>query len=673
MSTKKYNNPILHQPTRSLPSEVGVIGAGTIGPDIGYYLKSAIMDLILVLIDIDHAALAKAEARIEAYVNKGLARGKLSEDQANAVRKNIITSTDYAALANCDWVIEAATENLAIKKQIFSQAEAQIRSDALITSNTSSLPAERLFSHLKYPERATVTHFFAPAFMNPAVEVINWRTLSDSNFVYLRWLFCVTGKTPMVTSDDVCFMLDRIFDNWCNESGMLLDSATPAQIDQVAREFVHAGPFYVLNLANGNPIIVETNTLQMEEGEHYRPAEVFERTEPWNTLAPNETIEVEATLCQAIRDRLLGILWSQSFEILDREIGDAADLELGSRLAFAFKEGPLELARRFGTRDTTRVLKRLAEERPGMPMPQSALESYQNFRRHILLDFVNGVGVITLRRPDALHALHDEMTDEILAVLKQYENDSEVSGFVITGYGNQAFCSGADIGKFPEMLGDHQQCVEYARACSRLLVYLDQYEKVVVAALNGLALGGGLELAMRCHYLVATPNAFLQFPEIGLGIVPGIGAMVVPYRRWPAAAATFNNMLLKAEKLTAQNAKELGVIEQLVDTHANLLPTAIKLVQEHTGSLPRIDENSIKLNVMPETSAEPISAAGELLSNEVSTILQRAIIDAASMDSLADALQRGYDAFAQSGATDAAAEGLAAFSGRRKADFKKTG
>ena len=86
----------------------------------------------------------------------------------------------------------------------------------------------------------------------------------------------MTGKVPLVTDDVPCFMLDRIFDNWCNEAAYLLDHATAAEIDTVASEFVHAGPFFVLNLAHGNPIITETNTLQAEEeGEHYRPAPIF--------------------------------------------------------------------------------------------------------------------------------------------------------------------------------------------------------------------------------------------------------------------------------------------------------------------------------------------------------------------------------------------------------------
>jgi len=228
MRKVNYDNPILIQPSRGMPRSMAIIGAGTIGPDIGYYLKSDMPDLKLVLIDINEKALEKALERIAGYTKKGVAMGKISAGLAEKIGENIVTSTDYNAMADCDWVLEAATENLALKKEIFSRVEAVIRPDALITSNTSSLPAEKLFSHLKHPERATVTHFFAPAFKNPAVEVIEWGKADPAVIDYLRWFFYETGKVPLVTADVVCFMLDRIFDNWCNEAALLLEVPTAA-------------------------------------------------------------------------------------------------------------------------------------------------------------------------------------------------------------------------------------------------------------------------------------------------------------------------------------------------------------------------------------------------------------------------------------------------------------
>jgi enoyl-CoA hydratase / 3-hydroxyacyl-CoA dehydrogenase len=664
------NNPLIVQPVRPLPGRVAVIGAGTIGPDIGYYLKGAIADLELVLIDLSQDALDRASARIRSYADKGLAKGKLTEDAAARATVRITTSTDYAAIGGSDWVIEAATENLPVKRAIFTEVESLVAADALITSNTSSLPAAWLFSHLRHPERATVTHFFAPAFRNPIVEVIDWPVLDRERLQHLRWLFATTGKVPLVAADAVCFMLDRIFDNWCNEAGHLLADATAEEIDGAAQEFVAAGPFFVLNLANGNPIIVETNDLQAEvEGQHYRPAAVFRSVERWKTVPPGQRVEVPAAKRALIRDRLLGILFSQSLDILDRRIGTAADLELGSRLAFGFKSGPLELMQAEPASEVERILQRLCRERAGMPGPARAVEHYQRFRRHVLVDELDGVKVLTMRRPDALNALHDTLNDELLDAIREFEDDPATRGFVITGYGSQAFCAGADIGRFESLLGDAAAATDYARACSRLLVHLDSMRKPVVAALNGIALGGGLELAIRCHGLVAVRATWLQLPEVTLGIVPGIGAMVVPYRRWPDASPVFHGMLREAKKLSSERAHALGMLAEVVDAQAELLPAALRLVHQLERVPYRKCDAPVKIAPLPALDG---ADAGRW-SGEIRSIMDRAIVSAAAADGWSQALEIGYRAFGESACTAAAREGIAAFSERRRADFSRTG
>ncbi len=668
-------NPLLHTPARPLPQHVAIIGAGTIGPDIGYYLKSALPQIRLTLVDINQAAIDKALQRCNDYAKKAVARGKMGGAQAAAVVANIDGTTDYAQLADCDWVIEAATENMALKRRIFAQVEAVVRPDALITSNTSSLPAERIFAELKHKGRATVTHFFAPAWRNPAVEVIAWEKTDPAVVDWLRWLFCATGKVPLVTSDAVCFMLDRIFDNWCNEAALLLDRATAAEIDSVAAEFVHAGPFFVLNLARGNPIITETNTLQAEEeGTHYAPAPVFRSVDSWLTVPPGRAVDVAPETKAAIRDRLLGILFSQSVDILDRAIGEPADLDLGCRTALGFRKGPLELMRDLGEAEAGRILQRLGTERPGMPWPKRPYADYLDFRRHVLVDEVSDgdgvIKIITLRRPEAMNALHDELTDEVLAVIRRFEADPKVKGFVLTGYGARAFCAGADIGRFPSMLGDAKAATQYARDCSRLLVHLDAMQKPVVAALNGMALGGGLELAMRCHGIVAVKDAWMQLPEITLGIVPGIGAMVVPYRRWPQAAATFHGMLRRAEKLKAAQAHELGVVDALADDLPGLIRLAIDRVNALAGQPSGIAQGAVPL--APLEPIAPAAASGQPLSRQIMGILENAVRDAAAAKSLGEALEIGYRAFGASACADAAREGIAAFQEGRKPDFGKT-
>ena len=668
----RFANPLLQPPAWPMPRRVAIIGAGSIGPDIGYYLKSALPSLALTLIDLQQSALDAALARFRGYADKAVARGKMKPADAQSVLADVSASTDYDAIAGCDWVLEAATENLALKRRIFADVEARVSDDAIITSNTSSLPAARIFSELRHPRRATVTHFFAPAWRNPAVEVIDWPQADPALVAHLRRLFCETGKLPLVTADAPCFMLDRIFDNWCNESALLLDRATAGEVDSVAADYVHAGPFFVLNLARGNPIIVETNTLQAdEEGEHYRPAQIFRSVDRWVTVGPNQRVEVANDVASDVRDRLLGVLFSQSVDILDRAIGEAADLDLGCRVALGFRRGPLELMRELGDPETARILERFVRERPGMPAPMRALADYQCFERHVLVDDLDGVKVITLRRPEALNALHDEMTDEILAVIRRHESDDAVAGFVITGYGTRAFCAGADIGRFPSMLGDAQASARYARDCSRLLVHLDAMAKPVVAALNGMALGGGFELAMRCHALVAMRDAWMQLPEITLGIVPGIGAMVVPYRRWPAAATVFHGMLRRADRLKAVRAHELGIVDALADDPQALVAAAVARVREFAGQRTRIPDGPVALPPFADDAGQ--SASGATLSRTTVALIEDAIREAAAAPTLSAALEAGYRAFGASACTAAAREGIAAFHERRNPDFTRTG
>ena len=111
-------NPLLIKTTRPLPKQIAVIGAGTIGPDIGYYLKSALPDLKLYLVDVVEKPLKNAEKRIAGYTQKAVDKRKMKSDKAQAVRENIIYTTDYNQIKDCELVIEAATEDIPLKQKI---------------------------------------------------------------------------------------------------------------------------------------------------------------------------------------------------------------------------------------------------------------------------------------------------------------------------------------------------------------------------------------------------------------------------------------------------------------------------------------------------------------------------------------------------------------------------
>lgn len=664
-----YNNPLFFVPSRQLPKAAAIIGAGTIGPDIGYYLKSALPEMKLFLVDISKKALENAEVRLKAYAEKGVKRKKMSAEKAQRVVQNIVYTDNYQEIKDCDLVIEAATEDLVLKQKIFAQVEDIVSDTAILTSNTSAIPADRIFSKLKHPGRTTVTHFFAPAWQNIAVEVISWEKADQETLEYLYWLFGATGKAPVLTDDVLGFMLDRIFDNWCNDAAYLLNDATASEISRTLEEFVHQGPFYILNLGNGNPIIVETNNLFMEEGDHYKPAPIFESVDKWNVPRPGTDVPVSDERRKIIRDRMLGLLFSQSFDIVDRKIGSKADLNFGCQAGLGFKKGPLDIMRDLGEAEVMRIMAKFEKDRPGFPQPKQPFKEYITFNRHVLVDDIDGVKVITIRRPQALNASNEEVTDEMLAVLKTYAEDPAVKGFVITGYGDRAFCAGSDIGRFPETLGNPEAAAKYAKDFSEVQLYMDQMDKPVVAAVNGMALGGGMELAIRCHAIVAVKSARFQLPEITLGITPGVGGCIVPYRRWPKGASIFHEMVCLARPVSAAEALEIGMVDEVVADGIDLIKAAVAQVEKLGNRIPRIPDGEIELP--PITLPEKPMAGDLVLSKEVIDILRKTIERGAKAKTFSEALEVGYQGAAEAACTAAAKEGIGAFLEKRTPVFGK--
>ena len=366
---------------------------------------------------------------------------------------------------------------------------------------------------------------------------------------------------------------------------------------------------------------------------------------------------------------MLAILFSQSFDIIDRGIGTKEDLNFGCQVALAFKKGPFDLMRELGESEVNRIMGKFQREKPGFPAAKRSLHAYQNFKRFILVDEIDGVKIITIRRPQAMNAFNDEMTDEILTVFKENINIAAVKGFVITGYGNAAFSAGADIGKFPEMLGDKEASVQYAIDCARVQLFMDKMEKPVVAAINGLALGGGLEIAIRCHSIVAVQNSILQFPEITLGILPGIGGCIVPYRKWPQGAGLFHEMICLGKSITAKEAAQIGMVSRLEDDYGEMIKAAVAEVHRLQGNIKPIPEREVDI---PAITVADTSVAGAMtLSREAIAITAKTIQKGAAAGNFTDALEIGYKGFGEIACTGAAKEGISAFLEKRKPQYKK--
>jgi len=668
---RPYNsaaNPLVLKPSKPLPRETAVIGAGTTGVDIGYYLKSSLADMRLILVDADGQTLKGAEKQFTDYVKNSIDKKKIKEEQGQRILDNVVYTTGYNEIKNADLVIEAFAEDISLKKEILHNVEAAVSASAIITSHTGLFPPDRIFAEMKNPARAAVVHFFAPVLRSIPVELAAWEKTSREVVDYLSWLFAMTGKTALVTDNAVCLMLGRIWNNWCNEAAYLLDGAAAGMIDRVAEEFASEGPFRILNATKGADIVFEGNTLQMEEGDHYMPSPALKSAQPWETKKPGSALDVPEDKKSMIRDRLLGILFSQSFDIVDRGIGTPEDLNFGCQVALGFNKGPMDIMLDMGENKVDQTINRFRSERRGFPGPKRPYQDYQNFRRYILLDEIDGIKIMTIRRPQAMNAIREELNNEIMALLKEYENDPGTKGFVLTGYGTAAFSAGADIGTFPDMLGDMEKGTQAARDWAKVQPYMDQLGKPIVAAINGVALGGGLELAIRCHGMVATANARFQFPEVMLGILPAIGGTIVPYRKWPKGAGLFHEMLCLARPINVKEALEIGMVSKVANSYHEMIEEAIMEVNNLSGRIKRIPDGKVD---MPKMAMPENPMAGKLaLSKESISIIIKTVEKGGRAERFADALEIGYRGFGEIACTEAAKEGVAAFMEKRAPVFK---
>jgi 3-hydroxybutyryl-CoA dehydrogenase len=196
--------------------KLGVVGAGQMGNGIAHVAALAGLDVVMV--DVVPAQLDKALKSIEGNLTRQVQRGKVTEDAKAGALKRIRTAAALDALADADLVIEAATENEAIKKKIFAELCPKLRSDALLATNTSSISITRLAAATDRPGRFIGMHFFNPVPLMALVELIKGLATTPATFEAIRALAVKLGKTPVVAEDFPAFIANRILVPMINEA-----------------------------------------------------------------------------------------------------------------------------------------------------------------------------------------------------------------------------------------------------------------------------------------------------------------------------------------------------------------------------------------------------------------------------------------------------------------------
>lgn len=174
---------------------------------------------------------------------------------------------------------------------------------------------------------------------------------------------------------------------------------------------------------------------------------------------------------------------------------------------------------------------------------------------------------------------------------------------------------------------------------------------------------------MRCHDRVCCRDTYLQFPEVTLGILPGIGGLVVPYRKWPQAADRFTTMLARGERMKALEAFELGIVSAVSGEYPELIDLAAKSVRDLAGRVPLEYADQATVAALDIEDQEATIPDGRPLAEETVSIILNAIREGTAAPDLETALEVGYRAFGAVAATAAAKEGIGAFVEGRKPDF----
>ena len=195
---------------------IGIIGAGQMGRGIAHVCALAGLDVLLS--DADPAALAQARDTIGSNLARQVARGRIKEEEKAAALGHIKAADDYRAFADCDMVIEAATEKEAVKREIFKELVPVLNPEALIASNTSSISITRLASATDRPQKFIGMHFMNPVPVMTLVEVIRGIATDEATFAATRDLALKLGKTPVAAEDFPAFIVNRILLPMINEA-----------------------------------------------------------------------------------------------------------------------------------------------------------------------------------------------------------------------------------------------------------------------------------------------------------------------------------------------------------------------------------------------------------------------------------------------------------------------
>lgn len=199
----------------------------------------------------------------------------------------------------------------------------------------------------------------------------------------------------------------------------------------------------------------------------------------------------------------------------------------------------------------------------------------------LLTSLENGIFIVTVNRPDKLNALNKDVMSDLDAVVNEIETNPDIKAVALTGSGEKAFVAGADISEFVGLSNEEGKSL--AKAGQNIFSRIENCTKPIIAAVNGFALGGGCELAMACHFRIASDNAKFGQPEVNLGLIPGYGGTQRLVQLIGKGRAL--ELLMTGNMIDASIALEYGLVNHVVPQD-DLLPKAKMILDQIISKAP---------------------------------------------------------------------------------------
>jgi enoyl-CoA hydratase/3-hydroxyacyl-CoA dehydrogenase len=549
---------------------VAIIGAGNMGSGIAQ--KSATEGFSVQMVDREQQWVDRGHATIDKFLREALERRIFRPEQAERIKSSITGVVGNENVSpDTDLVIEAVFEDFDLKREIFSSLDSTCGDHTILATNTSSLSVNELAQQVGRKDRFVGMHWFYHPAKNRLVEIIPAETTSQETMDAVEQYCKTMGKVIIVCKDRPGFVVNRFFVPWINEACRLLEEgvATTAQIDAVAcREFrIGLGPFGLMNLT-GPTIALHSSDYLSEQLSVPRFAgadnmrALVDEGEMWG-IGEDGACGEEAA--RRIKERLMGQAFAVCSQIVEEGICSMEDVDRGAKVGLRWTNGPFELANRIGVSEASRMAMEYADL-AGLDIPKWFSDRTEPFEfGYVDVDVdEDGIATVLINRPEAMNALNVTVVSQLGDVIEGLNSRSDVSTIVLEGAG-KAFVAGADVKFFVDKIEEDSfsEIEDFTKDGHRVLDLIEGSPHTTIALTTGLALGGGLELALSCDYRVGTEKTMLRFPETSIGIYPGLGGTQRATRVCGIEAARF--AVLAGNFMDAAAASALGLITHLVD------------------------------------------------------------------------------------------------------------